>query len=171
MTFCILKSLMLPCNYMDINKWLSHTTRDLGGSFSPHRPGFDHKVVYVVFMVEKNALGKVSLCNSVFPCQLSSHQCSIFIYLSSLVGKTNTLLAIVARDLVLSQKNKTESMTSTLCLSTQTAVFYKVSLFWMYHIQLWKISDNLNKIGHIGRTWCSKSNTHYNTCCTLTTLV
>jgi hypothetical protein len=58
------------------------------------------------------------------------------VYLSSLAGKTDTLLAIVARDLILSQKNKKGIMTSTVCLSTQRAVFYKVSLFKMYHIYL-----------------------------------
>jgi len=74
-------------------------------------------------MVDKDALGQVSLRNSVSPCQLSSHQHSIFIYLSSLANKTDTLLAIVVRDLILSQKNKKGIMTSTVCLSTQKAVF------------------------------------------------
>jgi len=74
-------------------------------------------------MVDKDALGQVSLCSSVSPCQLSFHQSSIFVYLSSLAGKTDTLLAIVARDLILSQKNKKGIMTSTVYLSTQRAVF------------------------------------------------
>jgi len=87
-------------------------------------------------MVDKDALGQVSPCSSDSPCQLSSHQCSIFIYLTLLAGKTDTLLAIVARDLILSQKNKKGIMTGTVCLATQKAVFYKVSPFKMYHIYL-----------------------------------
>jgi hypothetical protein len=69
----------------------------------------------MAFVAEKEAHGRVSLCTSVS--------------VSSLAGKPGPLLAIVVMDLILSQKNKKEIMTSEVYVSTQRAVFDKVSLF------------------------------------------
>jgi hypothetical protein len=69
--------------------------------FLPHKPEFDPKAFHVRFMMETVAVGQVFLSTSVFPCQLSFHQSSVIVHLSSISGIMGLLVAIVPRRSVL----------------------------------------------------------------------